>query len=115
MFVACRHRGTPDKASPSLPVISVKEDRFEPDSRRDRRLHEGAHLKHQHRYGRCRRPAADPPRCGMMPTSSLPLILASGSPRRVALLGELGVLFQTVASDEPETIDPRLGPEAQAV
>jgi septum formation protein len=50
----------------------------------------------------------------MMPTSSLPLILASGSPRRVALLGELGVLFQTVASDEPETIDPRLGPDAHA-
>ena len=49
----------------------------------------------------------------MMPTASLPLILASGSPRRVALLGELGVPFQAVASDEPETIDPRLGPEAQ--
>jgi septum formation protein len=50
----------------------------------------------------------------MMPTASLPLILASGSPRRVALLGELGVLFQTVVSDEPETIDPLLGPEPQA-
>jgi septum formation protein len=44
-----------------------------------------------------------------------PLILASGSPRRVGLLGELGVPFQTVVSDAPETIDPRLRPEAQAV
>jgi septum formation protein len=50
----------------------------------------------------------------MMPTARLPLILASGSPRRVALLGELHVPFQTVASDEPETIDPHLGPDAQA-
>ena len=44
-----------------------------------------------------------------------PLILASGSPRRVALLGELGVPFQTVVSDAPETIDSGLSPEAQAV
>ncbi len=44
-----------------------------------------------------------------------PLILASGSPRRVALLGELGVPFQTVVSDAPETIDPRLSPESQTV
>ncbi len=44
-----------------------------------------------------------------------PLILASGSPRRVALLGGLGVPFQTVVSGAPETIDPRLGPEAQAI
>ena len=43
------------------------------------------------------------------------LILASGSPRRVALLGELGVSFQTVVSDAPETINPGLSPEAQAV
>ncbi len=43
------------------------------------------------------------------------LILASGSPRRVALLGELGVPFQTVVSDAPETINPGLRPEAQAV
>ena len=46
---------------------------------------------------------------------SSPLILASGSPRRVALLGELGVSFQTVVSDAPETIDPSLSSEAQAV
>ena len=50
----------------------------------------------------------------MMPTASLPLILASSSPQRIALLGELGVPFQAVASNEPETIDPRLGPDAQA-
>ncbi len=43
------------------------------------------------------------------------LTLASGSPRRLALLAELGVPFQTVVSDVPETIDPRLGPEAQAI
>jgi septum formation protein len=50
-----------------------------------------------------------------MPTASAPLILASGSPRRVALLGGLGVPFQTVVSDAPETIDPGLGSDAQAV
>jgi septum formation protein len=44
-----------------------------------------------------------------------PLILASGSPRRVALLSEFGVPFQTVVSGAPETIDPRRSPEAQAV
>jgi septum formation protein len=43
------------------------------------------------------------------------LILASGSPRRVALLGELGVPFETVASNAAETIDPRLSADAQAV
>jgi len=43
------------------------------------------------------------------------LILASGSPRRVALLGELGVPFQTVVSDAPETTDPRFSADAQAV
>src|SRR4051794_22028089 len=37
---------------------------------------------------------------------SNPLILASGSPRRVALLGELGVPFETVVSDVPEIMDP---------
>jgi septum formation protein len=44
-----------------------------------------------------------------------PLILASGSPRRVALLDELGVPFHTVVSGAPETINPGLIPEAQAV
>jgi septum formation protein len=50
-----------------------------------------------------------------MSTTNVPLVLASGSPRRVALLAELGVPFQTVVSDAPETIDPRLDPETQAV
>jgi septum formation protein len=50
-----------------------------------------------------------------MSTTSVPLVLASGSPRRVALLAEFGVPFQTVDSDAPETIDPRLDPESQAV
>jgi septum formation protein len=50
-----------------------------------------------------------------MATANVPLILASGSPRRVALLAELGVPFQTVVSDAPETSDPRHNPEAQAV
>jgi septum formation protein len=50
-----------------------------------------------------------------MSTANAPLILASGSPRRVALLAELGVPFRTVVSDARETVDPRLDPEAQAV
>jgi septum formation protein len=44
-----------------------------------------------------------------------PLILASGSPRRVALLGELGVPFQTVVSDAPETTDSGLSADAQSI
>ena len=50
-----------------------------------------------------------------MSTTNVPLVLASGSPRRVALLAELGVPFQVIVSDAPETIDPRLDAEAQAV
>ena len=50
-----------------------------------------------------------------MPTASAPLVLASSSPRRVALLGELGVPFQSVVSYAPETVDPRHRPESQAV
>jgi septum formation protein len=50
-----------------------------------------------------------------MSTTKIPLVLASGSPRRVALLAELGVPFQTIVSEAAETVDPRLGPEAQAV
>ncbi len=50
-----------------------------------------------------------------MPTANAPLVLASGSPRRVALLSELGVPFQPVVSNEPETIDPGLSPEAQTI
>ena len=44
-----------------------------------------------------------------------PLILASGSPRRKALLAELGVPFQVIVSDAPETLEPGLAPEAQAM
>ena len=50
-----------------------------------------------------------------MATANVPLVLASGSPRRVTLLAELGVPFQTVVSNAPETSDPQLDPEAQAV
>jgi septum formation protein len=50
-----------------------------------------------------------------MSTANIPLILASGSPRRVALLAEFGVPFQTVVSNAPETIDLRFDPEVQAV
>jgi septum formation protein len=67
-------------------------------------------------------PAERPHRCELYQSnrtdsSLIPnrLILASGSPRRVALLGELGVPFETAVSNAPETVDPRLGAEAQAV
>lgn len=43
------------------------------------------------------------------------LILASGSPRRRALLVELGLPFAVAVSGAPETLDPSLMPEAQAV
>jgi septum formation protein len=43
-----------------------------------------------------------------------PLILASASPRRRGLLDLLGIPFQVIASDDPETIDPRLTPAEQA-
>ena len=44
-----------------------------------------------------------------------PLILASGSPRRRALLAELGLPFRVVISDVPEDTDPDLPPEIQAI
>lgn len=50
-----------------------------------------------------------------MSAATMPLVLASSSPRRVDLLAELGVPFRTIVSDAPETIDPRLDPETQAV
>jgi septum formation protein len=50
-----------------------------------------------------------------MSAANVPLVLASGSPRRLDLLAELGVPFRTIVSDAPETIDPRLDPETQAV
>ncbi|MGH2615205.1 MAG: Maf family protein [Thermomicrobiales bacterium] len=43
------------------------------------------------------------------------LVLASGSPRRCALLGEWGVRFDVVVSDVPETVDAGLSPARQAV
>ncbi len=43
------------------------------------------------------------------------LILASGSPRRRELLAEFGLPFEVVVSDAPESIDPSLSPELQAV
>ena len=43
------------------------------------------------------------------------MILASGSPRRRTLLAELGLPFRVVVSDVPETIDPDLSPEEQAI
>jgi septum formation protein len=43
------------------------------------------------------------------------LILASGSPRRRELLAQLAVPFQVAVSDAPETLDPRLPPEAQSI
>ena len=44
-----------------------------------------------------------------------PLILASASPRRRELLEEFGVPFTVVVSDAPETLDPSLSPDSQAV
>jgi septum formation protein len=51
----------------------------------------------------------------MKQASARPLVLASGSPRRRELLGQLAVPFQITVSDAPETLDPRLSPEAQAI
>ena len=44
-----------------------------------------------------------------------PLVLASGSPRRRELLAQMGLPFEVAVSDVPETLDPSLAPEAQAV
>ena len=43
------------------------------------------------------------------------LILASGSPRRRDLLGDLGIPFEIAVSDVPETLAPDLEPEAQSM
>lgn len=48
------------------------------------------------------------------PELTPPLILASGSPRRRELLEKLGLPFEVVVSDVPETIDPGLPAEDQA-
>lgn len=45
---------------------------------------------------------------------SISLILASGSPRRHALLATLGLPFRVILSNAPESIDPNLAPEDQA-
>lgn len=44
-----------------------------------------------------------------------PVILASGSPRRQQLLGELGVSFRVVVSDAPETLTPELPAAEQSI
>ncbi len=41
----------------------------------------------------------------------LPIVLASGSPRRRELLARLGLPFAVEVSDEPEIVDPTLPPE----
>ncbi len=51
---------------------------------------------------------------GASHTGTAPLILASGSPRRKALLAHLGIPFRIHVSDAPETLEPGLPPEAQA-
>ena len=44
-----------------------------------------------------------------------PIVLASGSPRRQQLLGDLGITFDTVVSDAPETLSPGLAAAEQAI
>ena len=50
-----------------------------------------------------------------MPAGIPPLILGSGSPRRSALLGELGVPFRIVVSDVAENVNFDFNSEAQAM
>jgi septum formation protein len=47
-------------------------------------------------------------------TLSSPFILASRSPRRLALLSQIGLTVRVVVSDVPEDLDPALEPEANA-
>ena len=58
---------------------------------------------------------ANPDSASIAPPSDPPLILASGSPRRRELVGDLGIPFQVVVSDIAESIAPDLSPEAQAI
>jgi septum formation protein len=88
----------------------------------ERHDRQNADRRHQSPKTTLTHPTEHPLRCELYQSnrtdsSLIPnrLILASGSPRRVALLGELGVPFETVVSNAPETLDPRLGAEAQAV
>lgn len=46
---------------------------------------------------------------------SVPLVLASASPRRRELLAHLGVPFAVMVSDAPEHVEPGLAPAEQAV
>ena len=48
-----------------------------------------------------------------MPLSS-PVVLASRSPRRLALLSQIGLTVRVIVSDVPEELDPALTPEANA-
>jgi septum formation protein len=45
----------------------------------------------------------------------IPIILASGSPRRKQLLGELGIAFDIIVSDAAETLTPGLSAAEQAI
>lgn len=45
---------------------------------------------------------------------SLPVVLASRSPRRLALLSRTGFTVRVIVSDVPEILDPALSPEANA-
>lgn len=57
----------------------------------------------------------EPDSTNPLPAATPPLVLASGSPRRFELFGELGVPFRVVVSDVPEAVNPDLSPEAQAI
>lgn len=48
----------------------------------------------------------------MIPSS--PVVLASRSPRRHALLSQIGLTVRVIVSDVPEDLDPALSPEANA-
>lgn len=45
---------------------------------------------------------------------STPVVLASRSPRRQALLSQIGLTVRVIVSDVPEDLDPALTPEANA-
>jgi septum formation protein len=47
-------------------------------------------------------------------TLSSPVVLASRSPRRLALLSQIGLTVRVIVSDVPEDLDPTLTPEANA-
>lgn len=51
----------------------------------------------------------------MRVSHALPVILASGSPRRQLLLGDLGLPFGTMISDTPESLTPGLSAVEQAI